>query len=228
MSKRNYFNKGTLRGTVTRNEMVEMKDKETGSVKGKFLSLEVDCGGNNKVQTTVFNSQANPNKAQELSDQFPVGAKVEVSGNTQEREYKTDSGKTGVNRGVSGMSVRPLPAEGKINATFLLQGDVLKILEREDGGIIAVEVDNSYTDKRTQKKVERKDVFTLTLDKVVYEQAENLEVHKGCNAKFKGKIITAVEFDDYGDIIGNISMLKLDKIEEVVPKSELEDAPDFL
>jgi hypothetical protein len=225
MAKRNYFNKGMLKGTVVRNEIVKYKNAK--GVEGSFLALEVNCGGNNKVQASVFNTKSNPTKAQEMSDSFPLGTKVEVSGNVQERDYETESGKKGTSRSVGAMTIRPLTDDSKIGATFLLQGDVLKIVETDNGGLVTIEIDTSYEDAN-KNKIERKETFVLTADEEVYKKMEEEDVHKGCNAKFKGYIITSVEYDDFGDIVGNISMFTLAELDSVVAKDDIEDAPDLL
>jgi hypothetical protein len=226
MGKRKYFNKGVLKGTVVRSEVVEYESKN-GKGKGRFLSMEVNTGDGNRIKATVFNNASNPTKAQDLHDQFPVNSKVDVSGNVRESEFTTKSGRKGLDRSVSVMSVKTLKDDTRTNGTFIIQGDVEKIRETEDGSEITVRLDTSYEDKTTKKRIEREERFTLNADTDVTDELYDLDVNKGCNAKFKGVILNRLEFDDYGDIIANVQMFKVEKVEDVLQPDDIEDEEDL-
>lgn len=217
MSKAKYFNKGVLKGTVAKSELIDF-DGKTG--KSKFLSVEIFTGNSNRIKATVFPTKTNPSKPQELNKEYPVNSVVEISGNVRESEYESkNGGKKGIDRSVSAIAFRPLASDVKHNATFILQGDVLKIKEVADGVEITIEVQNEY-EKDGEKKVSTES-FTLAGDKSIIELISDVDLNKGCNAKFKGLILNKLEFDDYGDIVGSVQKFQVEKIEDVLQADEL-------
>lgn len=216
MSKAAFFNKGLLKGKLIKSELVSW---EKDGKKGDFLSLEVDTGNSNKVKATLFPTKSNPNKHKEIFEAYPIGAMVEVSGNVNEREYEAN-GKRGVDRSLSAFTVKSLDDEKEPNATFIIQGIVESVKETNEGVSIKVRLDESY--EKDGKTVE-KDPLYFTLQGDVSDQLDELDVVKGCNAKFKGRIYNKLEFDDYGDITGNVQMFQIDKIENVIQPDDLEE-----
>lgn len=222
MAKPNYFNKGLLKGRVVKAEIVEFEGRE-GKDGGSFLSIEVESGNGNKNKATLFPSKKAPNKHREMLSSYPVGSMVEVSGSVNEKPFKSSSGKEGIDRSVSAFSIRPL-GDGKSGATFIIQGIVsAPVRETEDGVVVKVDFIDSYEGQ--DGKTVKKDPVTFTLEggSDIAEMADDLSVVKGCNAKFKGQIINSLEFDDYGDIIGSTQMFKIEKIENVIDPSDLEE-----
>lgn len=218
MTQAKYFNKGTVRGTLTKCDIVEY---EKDGNKGKFLSLEVTTEGN-RIKGNIFNTKKNPNLVDELHDAFPINKKVEITGRVQEREYETQTGKKGIDRSLSVMTLKDMPENTKEGAKFILQGIVDKIKEVDSGVEIIITVDNSYK-KEDGELVEREDTFTLHGNKDIVDLIDDLDVNKGCNAKFKGQILNKLIFDDYGDIEDSIQMFLVEKIENVVQKDDLEE-----
>lgn len=219
MAKANFFNKGLLKGKMVKSEIVSW---EKGDRSGEFLALEIDTGDNNRIKSTIFPTRSNPNKHKEMLEKYPVGSMVEVSGNVQEREYEKNGGGKGVDRSVQGFTIRPLRDESKTMATFIIQGIVEKIKEVSDGVEVLVRVDDSY--EKNGETITRSEYFTLEGD--VADLIFDLDVVTNCNAKFKGKIFNKLEFDDYGDIVGNVQMFYIEKIENVIPPDELVEADE--
>lgn len=223
MAKAVFFNKGLVKGKVVKADIVKFEGK--GDKKGgEFLSLEVDTGSGNKIKSTLFPSKANPNKHTEMLASYPVGSMVEVSGSVNEKEYESN-GKKGIDRSVSAFGIRPLKEDSKPMATFIIQGIVKSVKETNSGAIVKVDFIDSY---EKDGKVIKKDPVTFTLEGDVAEQIDDLSVVKGCNAKFKGKIFNKLEFDDYGDITGNIQMFQIEKIENVIDPDDLEEDDEEL
>lgn len=218
MAKAKFFNKGLAKGTVSKSEIVKFKNKKKED--SYFLAMEVATGNGNKVKITHFPSKANPDRHQEAFDNFPVGSLVEVVGSVTEREYENKSGKKVVDRGLSANSFKPLIDETKTGATFIIQGIITKMREMEDGVEVTVNVDTSYTDK-DNNIVEQDEDFRLTGDSDILELMEELDAETGCNAKFKGRMINQLEFDDYGDIISSSNMFKIERVEDVIEKDDL-------
>lgn len=226
MAQARYFNRGTLRGIVSKSDLIEYTGKNG---KDKFLAVEVNTGGTNKVKATFFNNKSNPNKAQELHEQYPVNSKVEVTGAIGEREFEGNNGKKGIDRSLSGFSLRAKREEAKDGAFFIFQGMVQRIVETEDGAKVTVLYVEEYENAQ-KEKVTREETVTLHADHDVVELISDVDLTTGCNAKFKGQILNKLEFDEYGDVIDNIQMFKIDKIEDVVQKDELTEGEklDFL
>ena len=214
MSKATFFNKGLLKGKLTKCEIISY-DKNGN--KGEFLSLEVSTGSGNKVKATMFPTKKDPKKHLEMKSTYPVNSMVEISGNISEKEYDSN-GRKGIDRSLGAMSIRTLIDESKMMATFIMQGIVERIRETSDGAVVVVRYDNTYTNA-SNVEVTNTEHFTLTLDDGGLINEEDVVV--GCNAKFKGKIFNSLEFDDYGDIVGNVQAFKVDKIENVIQPEDL-------
>lgn len=217
MGKRKYFNKGLLKGAVAKSELIEFNGK---AGKAKFLAIEINTGDSNRVKATFFPTASNATKAKDIHEAYKVGDMVELSGNVREREWEKN-GKKGIDRSVAGMTVKAMKEGAKTNATFILQGDVQKVKESEDGGILVIRLDTSY--EKDGKKIEQEEIFNLVLDEDGMELVDDLDVAIGCNVKCKGLILNKLEFDDYGDVIDNVQMFKIDKIEDVLQPDEIED-----
>lgn len=217
MTKVKFFNKGLLKGKLVKSELVEYESR-TG--KNVFLSVEVDTGDSNKIKGTVFPTKKNPNKPKELKESFPIGSLVTVSGTVNEKEFETQSGRIGIDRSVNAFSITTLTDDTKCGATFIIQGIVDKMREVSDGIEIQVRYDETYQPEG-KDEVTRSAIFTLTLPENKADLIDDLDVEVGCNAKFKGFIFNQLEFDDFGDIIGNVQMFQVAKIENVIPADEL-------
>jgi len=220
-----YFNKATLKGTVSRSQIIDFDNKKTGG-KNSFLSMEINTGKSNKVKTVLFPTANNPNKHNEIASQYPVNSKVEITGKLQEKEYESQSGQKRKDRSVSIISIRPLEDESKIGAKFVLQGLVKKIKESSDGVNIEIDYIESYTPTGSKEKKEVVSSFELTVPGSTEKFDELLDgedLIKGCNAKFKGIVFNQIEFDDYGDIVGNNRMFAVEKITDIVEPSEIEE-----
>ena len=223
MAKVVYFNKGLLKGEIVKSEIIKYEGKD-GKDGGEFLSLEVGTGNGNRIKATLFPTKSNPNKHTEMLNSYPVGTMVEVVGTVNEKEYESN-GRKGIDRSISAYSIRPLKDGVVSNATFIIQGIVQSIKEVEDGVQVKVEFIDSY---EKDEQVIYKDPVIFTLEGDVADLIDENDVVKGCNAKFKGKIFNTLEFDDYGDIVGNIQMFQIDKIESVIDPDELEDEDEEL
>jgi hypothetical protein len=224
MAKATMYNKGIIRGKLSKAEIVKYKNKKGES--GEFLSLEVNCKGN-RAKATMFASKADPNKIHKVLEAYPVGSLVQINGGVQEKEYKTNSGKTGIDRSVNAFIVQDYTPSNSspMRASFILQGIVEKIREVSGGGEIKLRVDNIYTTK-DDVEVVTEEYFNLTLSEDMFEIADSMNVAPGCNAKFKGQILNILEEDEYGDIIGSIQSFRVEVIEAVVDKDELDDLED--
>lgn len=214
-----HYNKGTLKGRVSKSELIEY-NSQTG--KAKFLSIEVDTGDKNRVKGVMFPTKSNPNKAIEASQQFPVNSLVEASGNVQEKPYEGKEGKKGgIDRSISVNSIKTLGAEDKHIAAFVLQGIVTKIKEiNDDEAEVELTIDASYTDKN-KVLVVKEDVIHLKADGAALDIIDDLDIEKGDNVKFKGRIFNKLVTDDYGDIVGTVQEFKIDKAEDVIKKDEI-------
>ena len=218
MAKAKFFNKGLAKGTVSKSEVITFKNKNKED--SAFLAMEVATGNGNKVKVTHFPSKANPNRHQEVYENFPVGNMVEVTGNVSERAYENKAGKNVIDRGLSANSFKPLIDETKTGATFILQGIITKLKETEDGVQVLINVDTSYTNK-DNKVIEQSDDFHLEGDSDILELMEELDANVGCNVKFKGRMVNQLEFDDYGDIVSSSNMFKIERVEDVIEKDDL-------
>lgn len=223
MGKPSYFNKGTAKGIIKKAEIIEFDSKQAGKGKGKFLSLEINTGGTNRVKCTVFGTKTSPSKPQDFLLQFPVGSKVEAVGNVKEAEFETNNGKKGIDRSISVNSIKPLTGE-EMNASFILQGIVSKIKDKDGQLEVSVDIDSSYTpDGGTL--VERIDNYNLIIEEEYVELLDLTDLEKGCNAKFKGRIINELELDEYNDVKSSKQMFKVQLVENIITKDDLEDSP---
>lgn len=218
MSKAKYANRGILKGTLTKCELIDFEGKKG---KGQFLALEVNTGHGNKVQGTVFNTNSNPTKAQDFKAQYREGVNVKVIGSVTEREFESQNGKKGINRGLNVNSIAFLEDGESFNSTFILQGIVNKIKETETGAVVILTIDNSYKNEN-QELVKREDVFNLSIDADNLKVLDKMDVCKGCNAKFKGLIINKLICDDYGDVINSAQMFLIKEVENVIQPEDLE------
>lgn len=214
MSKANFFNKGIVKGKLIKSKIVEWSKNDR---KGKFLSMEVDTGRNNRVKVTLFGTKSKPNKHKEIHETYPVGSMVEISGEVEEREFTTQTGAQGIDRSVRAFVVKSLMSEIATNGTFIIQGIVKSVREISGGIQVVVRVDDSYTDKEGNEKVNSKE-FTLSAD---IEMIETFDIVKRANAKFKGYILNKLELDEFGDIVGRSEMFKVAKIDKVISPDEL-------
>lgn len=226
MPQAKFFNKGTLRGLVSKSELVEFDGKNG---KNKFLTIEVNTdGGTNKIKAVIFSSKSNPSKAQEFHEQYPVGSQVEVAGKIGERAYESN-GRKGVDRSLAAHSVREMREDAKQGATFIFQGIVEKIKEVDGGANVTVRYEETYTPEG-KEAITKQESITLFADESGVETMEDNDVVKGCNVKFKGKIFNMLEFDEYGDIVDNVQMFKIDKFEDIIQKDDITEPEqlDFL
>lgn len=225
MSKVKSFNKGMAKGTLVKSELIEYENKKT-KAKQKFLAMEVDTGDNNKVKAVVFPTQKNPMKPKEIFDQYPVGSRVDVSGSVQEKEFESKNGNKGIDRSLGAFSVKMLESD-KTMAPFILQGLANKVKEVDGGFEVTIDVDNSY--EKDGKTIEQSDSFTVFVPESLEDDME--DVVPKCGVKFKGQLLNRLEFDDYGDILGDTRMFQVEKIEDIVDPdviAEMEEKPDFI
>lgn len=232
MAAAKFFNKGTLRGTVAKNEIIDF-DKKDGSGKGKLLVLEVNTGGTNKVKATFFDSKTNPDKLKEINEGFKPNSKVELSGSITEQEREHNNRKI-VDRGVNAFSIKSKKDGDKDGAFFIYQGTVTKLVETSEGANVTVRYEDKFTPTYGENKgVEqtREQFVTLSADSAAMDVISDVDLVRGCNAKFKGQIFNSLELDDYGDVIGNVQMFAIEKIEDVLQADEidvLEEKPSFI
>ncbi|MGE6227596.1 hypothetical protein [Paenibacillus chitinolyticus] len=225
MAQAKFFNRGTLRGTVAKNEIVDY-DKKSGAGKGKLLSMEVNTGGTNKPKVTFFATKSNPDKLTEINETWKTNSKVEVSGSITEREKEGSNGRKFIERGINGFTVKAKREDAKDGAFFILQGIVTKLVETEDGANVTVRYEEKFTPTTGElKDIEqtKEEFFTLTADSAAMEVISDVDLSVGCNAKFKGQIFNALDLDDYGDVIGNVQMYLIEKIEDVLQKDEIDE-----
>ncbi|WP_336786911.1 hypothetical protein [Paenibacillus sp. MMO-177] len=232
MAQAKFFNKGTLRGTVAKNEIVEF-DKKDNSGKGKLLAMEINTGGTNKVRVTFFDSKANPDKLKDINETWKPNSKVEVSGAITERENEGNNGKKFIERGVNGFTIKAKRDDAKDGAFFIYQGTVTKLVETADGANVTVRYEDKFTPTSgANKGVEqtREEFITLSANEAAMDVISDVDLSVGCNAKFKGQIFNSLELDDYGDVIGNVQMYLIEKVEDVIQKDEIEEQekPDFI
>jgi hypothetical protein len=224
MPKATFFNKGLLKGTLSKSEIVKFEGKG-GKKGGSFLSLEVATGNGNKIKGTIFPTKSNPQKHTELHATYPVNSKVEVSGRIQEQEFESKSGKKGIDRSVGATSIKTLTDE-KQGATFILQGIVEKVKETSDGILVTVRYDETYENDK-KEEITRSEEYNLVVEDE--DLISDNDVVKGCNAKFKGRILNSLEYDEYGDITGSIQAFKVEKVENVISPDDLvtEEEPEI-
>lgn len=221
MPKPIFFNKGIAKGKLTKSEIVTFEKNGKG---GEFLSLEIEAGTGNRIKATVFPTLKNARKHIDIYTEFPVGSYVEVSGNVQEREFESKSGQTGIDRSISAFNVKPMKDGDTQGAVFILHGIIDSIKETSTGTKVTLLLKNDYEKDGTI--ITRPDSF-FHLESPLDLKSE-FDIYKGCNVKFKGRILNELTFDDYGDITGNTRMFLIEKVENIVEPDELKEEDEDL
>lgn len=226
MSKAQFYNKGTMRGTLTKSELVEYNSR---SGKDKFLAIEVTTADGNKGKATIFNTRSNPNKAQSLHQQFPVGTKVEVAGTVKEREYERRDGEVGIDRSINAYHMGQMNPTKREGVLFILQGIIKQIREIPNGVMIRLAYEERFTRQSDNTEVVNEYLYTLEGDERIAEMVFNGDIQVGCNIKAKGQMLNKLEFDDYGDILGSTQCFSIEKIENIIQPEDLEaEELDFI